>query len=140
VFLASGVPSVLAWHFPDRYYHASLDRPGMTSPSEMAHVGVSVAATAWLLAGATPQDAAAVAGLLDAAASARLALERRQGAELVKTAPDRAAAEAVEASVIAAWQAWYGGALREVLTLPPGGADGGLQAAVEGALARLAKQ
>ncbi len=40
VFLAAGVPSVLAWHFPDRFYHSNLDRPQMTSPAEMEHVGV----------------------------------------------------------------------------------------------------
>ena len=55
VFLAAGVPSVLAWHFPDRFYHSSLDRPDMTSPAEMKHVGVNVAATALLLAGTTPR-------------------------------------------------------------------------------------
>jgi aminopeptidase YwaD len=140
VFLAAGVPSALAWHFPDRFYHSSLDRPGMTSPAEMKHVGVSVAATALLLAGATPRDASDVAALLGRAASARLALERRQGAELVKAAPDRAAAEATEQAVIAAWRKWYGEALRETLDLPPGGADAELRAAVERAAERLAKQ
>jgi hypothetical protein len=140
VFLGAGVPSVLAWHFPDRYYHASLDRPGMTSPAEMKHAGVSVSATALLLAGATPREAMDVVRLLEQAASARLALERRQGGDLVKAASDKAAAEALEASVIAAWRKWYGEALRDVLGLPPAGADAALRAAVERAIERVAQQ
>jgi len=140
VFLAAGVPSVLAWHFPDRFYHTNLDRPAMTDPAEMRHVGVGVAATALLLAGATPRDARDVTRLIEQAASSRLVLERRQGAELVKAASDKAAAAATEAAVIAAWRKWYGEALREVIDLPPAGADADLWTAVEGAIARLAKQ
>jgi aminopeptidase YwaD len=138
VFLAAGVPSVLAWHFPDRFYHSSLDRPGMTDPAEMKYVGVGVAATALLLAGAAPRDAIDVVRLVEQAAISRLALERRQGAGLVKEARDRAAAEATEAAVIAAWRKWYGEALREALELPPGGADLDLRSAVDRALQRIA--
>jgi hypothetical protein len=137
VFLAAGVPSVLAWHFPDRFYHASLDRPDMTDPGEMKNAGVSVAAAALLLAGATPRESMDVVGLLEQAASARLALERRQGADLVKAASDKAAAEATEAAVVAAWRKWYGEAIREVLDLPPTGADAGLRAAVDRAAAQV---
>jgi hypothetical protein len=140
VFLAAGVPSVLAWHFPDRFYHSSLDRPGMTDPAEMKRVGVSVAATALLLASATPREAIDVSSLLAVAAASRFRLERRQGATLVQSAPDRAAAEATEAAVLAAWRKWYREALQEVLDLPPGGADPALRTAVEGALQRLAVQ
>jgi hypothetical protein len=140
VFLAAGVPSVLAWHFPDRFYHSSLDRPAMTSASQMKNVGVSVAATALLLAGATERDGMDVTRLLEQAATSRLALERRQGAGLVAAAQDRDAAEATEAAVLAAWRKWYGEALREVLDLPTGGADPALRTAVERALERLAKR
>ena len=140
VFLAAGVPSVLAWHFPDRFYHSNLDRPQMTSPAEMEHVGVTVGATAVLLASATPREAIDVSNLLVVAAASRFRLERRQGAELVKAAPDTAAAEATEAAVMAAWRKWYGEALREVLDLPPAGATPELRDAVERALARVALQ
>ena len=58
----------------------------------------------------------------------------------MQSAPDKAAAEATEAAVMAAWRKWYGEALREVLDLPPGGADPALRTAVEGALQRLAVQ
>jgi hypothetical protein len=140
VFLAAGVPSVLAWHFPDRFYHASLDRPAMTDPAEMKQVGVNVAATALLLASASPRDAADVARLVEQAAIARLALERRQGRALVADAADTSAAEATEAAVQAAWRKWYGEALREVIDLPPAGADQALRQAVEQAVARITKQ
>jgi hypothetical protein len=140
VFLAAGVPSVLAWHFPDRFYHSNLDRPQMTSPAEMEHVGVTVGATSLLLAGATPRDAVEIAGLLERAASARFALERRQGVGLVKAAPDTTAAEATEAAVMAAWRTWYAEALREVLDLPPAGKTPELRHAVERAVGRVTKQ
>ena len=140
VFLAAGVPSVLAWHFPDRFYHSNLDRPQMTSPAEMEHVGVTVGATSLLLAGAAPRDAVALVGLLERAASARFDLERRQGAGLVKAAPDTTAAEATEVAVMAAWRKWYAEALREVLDLPPAGADAGLRTAVDRAVERVMKR
>jgi hypothetical protein len=130
VFLGAGVPSLLAWHFPDRYYHASLDRPDKTSPAVMEHVGVSVAATALLLATASEKDAADVAGLIEAAAVARLALERRQGAELVSQASDKAAAEALEERVRDAWVKWYGEALDAVEALPVVPASEALRARV----------
>jgi hypothetical protein len=138
MFLNAGVPSVLAWHFPDRFYHTNLDRPDMTDPLEMKHVGVSVAAAALLLAGATRADAAEFLRLLEEAAIWRLALERRQGAELVKAASDKAAADATEAAVMTAWRKWYAEALREVVDLPPAGADADLREAVERAVERLA--
>ena len=31
----AGIPSVLNWHFTDRYYHTNLDRPDKTSAAEM---------------------------------------------------------------------------------------------------------
>ncbi len=82
-FAAAGVPSLLNWHFTDRYYHTSQDRPDKTSAAEMENVGVSVAASAWFLASADAADAAAVVDLLARAAEGRLALERTQGAALV---------------------------------------------------------
>jgi hypothetical protein len=112
----------------------------MTSANQMKNVGVSMAATALLLAGATERDAMDVARLVERAALSRLALERRQGAGLVAAAQDRDAAEATEATVMAAWRKWYGEALREVLDLPPGGADSGLRTAVERALEHVARR
>ena len=44
-FAEAGVPSLLNWHFTDRYYHTNLDRPDKTSQAEMINVGVTVATT-----------------------------------------------------------------------------------------------
>ena len=137
VFLRQGIPAVLAWHFPDWFYHTSLDRPDKTSAAEMKHSGVSVAATALLLASATDADARAIVALVESAATGRLALETRQGAQLVAAATDRSAAETREAQVRAAWIKWYGEALTEVLSLPATGPSPALSKLVETAVARL---
>jgi aminopeptidase YwaD len=136
-FADAGVPSLLNWHFTDRYYHTNLDRPDKTSASEMVNVGVAVATSAWFLASADERDAIAVADLLAASAGARLALEQKQGATLVSGASDRAKAEATEAAVIAAWRKWYGEALESVRHLPVKGTTPALDARVAQAQQRL---
>lgn len=137
VFAEAGVPSLLNWHFTDRYYHTNLDTIDKVSPDEMANVGIAVATSAYALASADIQDALAALALLERAAAARLALERQQGAALVAAAPDRAAAEKVEVQVIAAWIKWYEEAFDSVLTLPASGATSELRAAAAAARARL---
>ena len=110
------MPSLLNWHFTDRFYHSSQDRPDKTSAAEMENVGVAVATSAWFLASA---DAArtrprSCRSALVGRVGRRLALEREQGATLVASAANRADAEATEAKVIAAWVKWYGEALDSV--------------------------
>jgi hypothetical protein len=117
VFADAGVPSLLNWHFTDRYYHTNQDRPAKVSGPEMQNVGIAVGTSAWLLASATPDDAVAVAALVEQAATARLALERTQGPSIVAHASDKAAAEITEQQVLAAWIKWYGEALDSVLRL-----------------------
>lgn len=137
VFGEAGIPSLLDWHFTDRYYHTNQDRPEKTSPAEMVNVGVSVAVSAWTLASADEQDALAVVDLISRSAGARLALERRQGAAIVAAASDRAAAEATEKQVIAAWTKWYREALESVRTLPVGGPSSAVEARVADAQQRI---
>lgn len=137
VFLSAGVPSLLAWHFPDRFYHASLDRPDMTSAATMEHVGVSVAGTVLLLAGASGADALSLVGLLSDAATARLKLERAQGKTLVLAEEDKAAAEAREAAVIAAWIRWFREALDDVGRLPVPGPSRTLRTRIAAAKAKV---
>jgi Zn-dependent M28 family amino/carboxypeptidase len=137
VFADAGVPSLLNWHFTDRYYHTNLDRPDKTSAAEMINVGVAVGTTAWLLAAADERDALAVADLLVASAEARLALEQKQGAALISAASDRTKAEETEAAVINAWRKWYGEALDSVRRLPSGGASAALEARITQAQQRL---
>jgi aminopeptidase YwaD len=136
-FSEAGVPSLLNWHFTDRYYHTNLDRPDKTSALEMVNVGVAVGTSAWFLASADERDANAVVDLLAASADARLALERRQGAGLISAASDRAKAEQTEAEVLAAWRRWYKEALGSVRALPVRGSSAALDARISQAQQRL---
>lgn len=137
VFGEAGVPSLLDWHFTDRYYHTNQDRIDKVSSSEMANVGIAVATTAWFLASATAGDARATVELIERAAATRLALERKLGPDLVRADSDRVAAEARERHVLEAWLKWYGEALDSVLRLAPGGADDGVRLAVTASRQRL---
>jgi len=124
VFGSAGVPSILDWHFTDRYYHTSMDTPDKTSGAEMRNVGVAVAASAWLLASADESMSLDVARLVAAAGSARIAVEEREGRRLAEAAADPASALAQEADVMAAWRHWYAQAVRSVSRLiigEPGG-------------------
>jgi hypothetical protein len=118
VFAEAKVPSLLNWHFTDRYYHTNQDRPDRTSAAEMQNVAIAVGTSAWVLASADAVDAAAVATLLETAGRSRLSLERAQGRAMVEAAQDKAAAAATEQQVITAWIKWYGEALDSVLRLP----------------------
>jgi hypothetical protein len=136
-FGEAGVPSLLNWHFTDRFYHTNLDRPDKTSVPEMVNVGVAVATSAWLLASATEQDATSVLDLIARSAADRLALERRQGTALVGAASDRVKARQIEDRVIEAWTKWYSEALDSVRRLPSTGSSTALDTAVAQAQARL---
>lgn len=94
VFGSQGVPSLLDWHFTDRYYHTNFDTPDKVSPGEMRNVAAAVGATAWLMASASAEEAREVAALVAKAGRARIDRERRE------TAKDRDAA-------VAAWTKWY---------------------------------
>ena len=118
VFANAGVPSLLNWHFTDRFYHTNQDRLDKVSAGEMQNVGVTVATTAWVLATADEEDAIAVADLVAAAGTRRLSLERSQGSGLVERAADKKAAEDVERRVKAAWLKWYAEALDSGNSLP----------------------
>ena len=125
-FASAGVPSLLNWHFTDRYYHTNQDRVDKVSAAEMSNVGTAVATTAWLLASANEADATGVLDILTEAANRRLDLEQKQGAEIVARAPDSATAAATEQRVKAAWIKWYGEALDSVERLPVEGANDSL--------------
>jgi aminopeptidase YwaD len=118
-FKDAGIPSLLNWHFTDRYYHTNLDRPDKTSPAEMVNVGVSVATSAYFLASASEKDALAAVDLIAHAATARLALEQTQSAT-----PE----------ILAAWRKWYGEALESVRRLSVSGPSAAVDQAVERAV------
>jgi aminopeptidase YwaD len=107
-FKNAGIPSLLNWHFTDRYYHTNLDRPDKTSAAEMVNVGAAVATSAWFLASATEADAAATRDLIAGAAAARLALEQQQGAT---------------EEILTAWRKWYAEAIDSVSRLAVTGAS-----------------
>ncbi|HEY0875321.1 MAG TPA: M28 family peptidase [Vicinamibacterales bacterium] len=137
VFGNAGVPSLLNWHFTDRFYHTNQDTIDKVSASEMANVALAVATSAYVLAAASEDDAMAVMDLLEDAARARLALERRQGPALIAKARDRAAAQKIEEQVIAAWIKWYREAFDSVARLPASPATPALLARIERAKAEL---
>ena len=110
------IPSLLNWHFTDRFYHTNLDRPDKTSAAEMVNVGAAVATSAWFLASASDADAIATVEVVARAAEARLALETSQGATEV---------------IVAAWRKWYAEALDSVGRLSVSG-----HADVKSAIAR----
>jgi hypothetical protein len=129
-FGSAGIPSLLNWHFTDRYYHTNLDRPDKASVAEMINVAATVATSAWFLASASEQDALAVVDLIAASARARLALERQQGTAIVAAASDRTKAQETEHQVLEAWTKWYGEALDSVRRLPVTGASPAIDARV----------
>lgn len=125
VFGGAGVPSLLNWHFTDRYYHSSLDTPDKTSAAEMRNVGVAVATSAWVLASADEAMAVQVADLVASTGKARVAVELREGSAL----PGHAEAHQ-------AWRKWSAEAVRSVtrlVTVTP-------SSALTGRLEALARQ
>lgn len=95
-FTKAGVPSLLNWHFTDRYYHSNLDTIDKVSAPTMGHVATVVAATALFLASAEGADVAPLRALLATARDARLASERQ-----LQAAPD----------ILDAWTTWYAQAI-----------------------------
>ena len=112
-FGSAGIPSVLDWHFTDRFYHTNQDTYEKTSPEEMRNVGTAVATSAWLMATANPSDVVSVGELVKKVGAARVAVDEREGASM----PDNAA-------LVAAWKKWYAEAEKSVERLKatkPGG-------------------
>jgi hypothetical protein len=136
-FNTAGVPSLLNWHFTDRFYHTNQDTIDKVSASEMENVAHVVATSAYFLATASELDAAQTVALLERAASERFELERRQGEGLVAKASDKAAARRTEQQVIDAWEKWYSHALDSIARLPRAGAGARLTEAIAAAKKRL---
>ena len=107
VFGTAGIPSVLDWHFTDRYYHTNLDTADKSSAAEMRNVGISAVSTAWLLASAKEPAAIAVAELVASAGRARVGFEEREGARLAAAETNQDAARLREDQIVSAWKKWY---------------------------------
>jgi len=121
-FKNAGIPSLLNWHFTDRFYHTNQDRPEKTSPAEMVNVGAAVATSAWFLASANEEDALATVDLIAAAAEARLSLEQRENAS---------------GDVTQAWRRWYGEALDSIRQLSVSGPSSTVNEKVTRARAKI---
>jgi hypothetical protein len=102
VFMHAGVPSLLNWHFTDRYYHSNLDTIDKVSAPEMQHVAITVGTTALFLASANKKDSAALRKLMADASDARLATETRNNAT-----PE----------ILQAWRKWYDEAIASLSRL-----------------------
>lgn len=111
-FGSAGIPSLLDWHFTDRFYHTNRDTAEKTSPDEMRNVGTAVAASAWLMASATEPLGAAVRDLITRAGDARVKVELREGAiARPGVKPDE------NDKIVAAWRKWYDEAVASVSRL-----------------------
>jgi len=101
IYLASGIPSMLIWHFTDFTYHSNLDRMEMIDLDELRHSCVAVLATALAVADPQPTDLERYLASLD--------LEREVRVQAALGADDAELAES--------WQEWCTGArhwLREL--------------------------
>ncbi len=112
-FGSAGIPSLLDWHFTDRYYHTNQDTAEKTSADEMRNVGVAVAASAWLMASATQALAESAAAVVSSAGQARVLIEEREGKD-----------GSTNATIVAAWRKWYGEAVRSARRLVVGPVTG----------------
>jgi hypothetical protein len=90
VFLAAGLPAALLWHFTDFAYHTSLDRMEHVDPQELKRMSVAVCAATLALADPQPID-------LDRYLRTNLAEKKLR---------QRAAEEAKDAELKAAWETW----------------------------------
>jgi aminopeptidase YwaD len=102
VFMNAKVPSLLNWHFTDRYYHTNLDTLDKVSATEMQHVAIVVGTTSLFLASADATDVAPLTALLETARDARLQTEEKNNAT-----PE----------ILQAWRKWYSEAVSSVTRL-----------------------
>lgn len=102
VFMRAGVPSLLNWHFTDRYYHTNLDTIDKVSAPEMQHVAITVGTTALFLAAADQTDVAPMTTMMQFARQARVATEQKNNAT-----PE----------ILQAWHKWYDEAAASVTRL-----------------------
>ena len=121
-FKNAGIPSLLDWHFTDRYlpHQSGPSRQDQSGRDGECRRGRGDQCVVPRLA--TEQDALATVRLIADAAAARLALENTQAAT-----PE----------ILAAWRKWYGEALDSVRRLKPGPPSAAVDAAVVAARSAL---
>jgi aminopeptidase YwaD len=142
-FLQAGKPGLLLWHFTDQFYHTDGDRIEMVSAAELRNSGICALSTALALASADGATAALVVDQVKQDAIDRLTRE----AALSRTAVSQGGSRDHELEILAAWGAWYRGALDAVREVEVGGPSPAtidrIEAAkrdVDGALEQARKQ
>lgn len=120
-----GIPSVLLWHFTDRYYHTNLDRLDKISEEELKHSAVAALGIIHHFAHAGLDRAHEVLDLVLAAARRRLQVEAANAraflsAPAVAQDPVQSANVARrERQILVAWSRWYREALQSVEAFDP---------------------
>ncbi|MGB2868027.1 MAG: M28 family peptidase [Bacteroidota bacterium] len=115
-FLEHGIPAILAWHFPDHFYHTSMDDIDKIMPVEMHRAGVSIGGTAIALAYGNESIATRILSDVTQAAAGRLSNEL-QNSTFELSLAQAESPEALKASkrqerkVIEMWEEWYKGAI-----------------------------
>lgn len=130
VFLKEGVPAVLSWHFPDYFYHTSLDDLDKVDPLEMKHVGVAAATATLTLASANNHTARRMLDIIETSAAERFGNEERNSLQALTTAKETGQnfkrQQHREQEILSAWQRWYEETLDSVAGVPVEGADNDL--------------
>ena len=144
-FLQHGIPAILAWHFPDHFYHTSMDGIGNITPVEMHRAGVSIGGTALSLAYGNEFIARAVLGEVSRAATARLSTEtQNSSSELTLSQAEGPevlnASKAQERKIIEMWGEWYKGAVSSTRTIVVGDVPNEFDEEMAHALKRLDEQ
>jgi hypothetical protein len=81
---AVGVAATLLHHAPDPFHHANIDQPDKVDPTELTRVGFIAAATAYYLAIVGDDEAGALAGVVYAGGTRRLADAVEEGLMLLR--------------------------------------------------------
>jgi len=118
-FLARKIPAILTWHFPDRFYHTSMDTFDKVSVEEMEHVGIAIATAALGLASPTPALFDYVRNIVKEKGLWRLRVEHDNAAKNLADAEDPKKTLQRELIIRDAWRDWYGEAIVSVRTVLP---------------------
>ncbi len=116
-FVEAQIPAVLAWHYPDPFYHSSLDDVDKIDPTEMKNAGVVVGAAMLGLAHADERESVEMLDLLTSSARRRFELELSESQRVLGSGGDLVR----EKEILEAWQMWYVEAIRSVARLVAAG-------------------
>ena len=102
-FLRENIPSVLFWHFTDRFYHTDNDRIDKVSKTTLKNVGTTALIAAYTLLNADEKTASSILSDLEKSAVSRLNEELKQS----KIAINKGDSLATQIKIIDAWKDWY---------------------------------